>query len=491
MFYYLTGAGQIKSLPSCIKGRAVEQVDLLFDPAFKEDQTNYQVKERNEVNDALNRLDFKASYQALFTSLWHTGIPCFNIQGTNNGNDWSLLRYCQWKDHEIPCSAIFSSFPTDQGMCCSFNMKAAEDIYIGETYSRIIQNLQDIEKSKLPNQGKDQAKPNFKNGEPTTEPGKSKGLTVILDAHSDLVSASSVTLDTLGYVGLISKSGSFSQTSLGSFDIKPGHNNLVAISGRVINSDSSLTTMDSVSRNCYFDWENILMKMHKNYTQSNCIFECNFFYAMDLMKVKYNSSIDCVPWYFPSPGESPIICDPWHAAELYTMMSNIPDKKCQHCLPNCLETIFKTRVTAVPLRNCSLINIGNNSFCNMYNPSKMNMNMLNDLLLFNLIHRFKSLPYYFDQRFSSNYRKYGKFLVKGDVFESTNYPYNVFNKDIAKVQVFFDSATVVKIQRSSTMTWIDFFSNIGGIFGLVLGMGMVSLVEIFWVIMRILFVLDN
>ena len=476
-------------MASCKKDRAVEQVDLLFDPVFKVDQTNYQVKERNEIADALRRINLRASYLALFSSLWHTGTPCFDLKGITfvNGYGRSLLKYCQWKGLEIPCSAIFSSFPTDQGMCCSFNMKNAEDIFIGKTYSRVIKNLQALEKF----MSFVQPGTSFKDGKPKTEPGKSKGLTVILDAHSDLISASSVTMDTQGFAGMVSKSGTFSKKSLGSFDIRPGHNNLVAISAQLINSDTSLIAMDSISRNCYFERENSFMKIHKNYSQSNCIFECNLFYAMDLMKVKYNLSIDCVPWYFPSPDESPIICDPWQAVEMLKIMSDVPDKKCQHCLPNCLTTIFKTRVTAVPFRNCSMINIGNNSFCNIYNPSKLKLNMLSDLLSSNLIQRFHILPYYFKRSFTTNYRKYGSFYVNGDVFESTNYPYNAFNKDIAKVQIYFDSATVEKIQRSTRMTWTDFFSNVGGIFGLVLGMGLISLAEILWVIIRMLFVLDR
>ena len=479
----------MKNATDCQNGRSVEQMDLLFDPVFMVDQTNYQVKERNEVADALRRINLRASYLALFSSLWHTGTPCFDMPGSNTDNDdnRSFLRYCQWNGLEIPCSDIFSSFPTDQGMCCAFNMKAAEDIFIGETYSMIIQNLQELHKSTFFNQDK----ASYKNGKLRTEPGKNKGLTIILDGHSDIVSASSVTSDTNGYIGLISKSGSFSQTLLGSFDIRPGHNNLVAISAKIINSDSSLMTMDSVSRNCYFEWENSFLKIHKNYTQSNCVFECNLFYALDMIKVKYNSSSGCIPWYFPSPDESPIICDPWQAAEMLKIMSDAPDKKCQHCLPNCVTTIFKTRVTAVPFRNCSMINIGNNTFCNIYNPSKLKLNMLSDLFSSNLIQRFHILPYYFKRSFATNYRKFGSSYVNGDVFESANYPYNAFNKDIAKVQVYFDSATQEKIQRSSRMNWTDFFSNIGGIYGLFLGMGLISLAEIVWVIFRILFVLEE
>ena len=113
--------------------------------------------------------------------------------------------------------------------------------------------------------------------------------------------------------------------------------------------------------------------------------------------------------------------------------------------------------------------------------------MLNYLVQSDYKTRFTSFPYYIKKNFPAIDRKYGTSLLNGDVFESTNVPYNPFNKDIAKVQLYFDSATAVKIQRSSVMTWTDFFSNIGGIFGLALGMGLISLVELFWVVKQLFF----
>jgi uncharacterized membrane protein len=36
------------------------------------------------------------------------------------------------------------------------------------------------------------------------------------------------------------------------------------------------------------------------------------------------------------------------------------------------------------------------------------------------------------------------------------------------------------------MTWIDYFSIVGGLLGLVLGMGIISFVELIWLTLRIL-----
>ena len=36
------------------------------------------------------------------------------------------------------------------------------------------------------------------------------------------------------------------------------------------------------------------------------------------------------------------------------------------------------------------------------------------------------------------------------------------------------------------MTWIDYFATVGGLLGLMLGMGLVSFIELIWLFLRIL-----
>ena len=464
----------------------MEQIDMLFDPLYEQDRNYREVIVRNQVAKAFNEIDVEASYEELFSSLWQTGMPCFDLYGMTAKTDTerSILKYCEWKGLQIPCSDIFVKFPTENGMCCSFNMKSAEDIFIKETFSRLVQTLQENDKKKSFH--KNSGNNIFSNsGGPKSEPGKGKGLTVILDSHSDLFSASSVDLTTLGFTGFISPRGRFPQRILESFEIKPGHNNLVAVSGTIIQSDIELMAIDPAARNCYFEWENNFMKIYKNYTQSNCMFECNLFYAQGMFEDQYPASTKCFPWYFPSNETYPIICDPWQAVEMLKMMSDVPDRQCKHCLPDCSSTILKTRISTAPLRKCSLANLGNSSFCSWYNHMSIVPNMLDNQVLNNTEDRFGSSAYYQKKNFTSSQRKFGVILQNGDIFESTNMAYDAFDKDISKVQVFFRSATIVKYRRSPKMMWTDFFSSIGGNFGLVLGMGIVSVVELVWLIISI------
>jgi len=117
---------------------------MLFNPVFSDDIVYGIITETNHVKKTINSLDQTKTFENIFKTLWYTGLPCFDLINltANNEGDRSILKYCQWKGVEIPCSAIFSTVLTDQGVCCSFNMKAAEDIFIGQTFPKLVQDLQ-------------------------------------------------------------------------------------------------------------------------------------------------------------------------------------------------------------------------------------------------------------------------------------------------------------------------------------------------------------
>ncbi len=81
-----------------------------------------------------------------------------------------MLKYCAWKGITIPCAAIFDPVPTDFGICCSFNMKSAEDIFRKSAYTDIVTKMQKKDKSRAFD---DTAKPQWYKdaNEPKTRPG--------------------------------------------------------------------------------------------------------------------------------------------------------------------------------------------------------------------------------------------------------------------------------------------------------------------------------
>jgi hypothetical protein len=112
------------------------------------------------------------------------------VEGVTSSSpgEHGLLKSCVWKGLKIPCSKIFTTFPTDQGMCCTFNMDAAEKMFKDSKYQDMISFMQDRDKTL--SYDKDDKMPLDWSalGEPKPQAGRSKGLSLILDAHSNLVS---------------------------------------------------------------------------------------------------------------------------------------------------------------------------------------------------------------------------------------------------------------------------------------------------------------
>ena len=80
-----------------------------------------------------------------------------------------------------------------QGMCCAFNKEDADQIFIDSKYTRILETLESHEKLRA----FDKAiyPPWYKNDEPRSQAGRKRGLEVILDAHTDLLTEFSVGSD--------------------------------------------------------------------------------------------------------------------------------------------------------------------------------------------------------------------------------------------------------------------------------------------------------
>ena len=128
-----------------------------------------------------------------------------------------MITKCLWRGQPINCAAIFRMQPTDQGMCCSFNKEKAEEMFMEGRYKEHLINMiaqdenQAMGDSQLPEWWDTllnykfiqmillmiqilayltKCYPRF---DSAPEAGESRGLDLILDAHTDLITASSVT----------------------------------------------------------------------------------------------------------------------------------------------------------------------------------------------------------------------------------------------------------------------------------------------------------
>ena len=439
--------------------------ELMLDPDLQDNKTKALQQIKFVYKDMMKRLDQTKSFKALFSNLWYATLPCYDIKDVTSkrNGERAVLKYCEWKGVAISCAAIFNTFPTDRGMCCSFNMKAADEIFQGETYPQLVKQLQDSDnnssftKSEVP-------KWYSSNHEPTSLPGRNKGLVLILDSHSDMFSAGSVDSDFDEFMGLISPSDSFPLMNQEAFEIRPGHNNIITLTGSQVNANEDLRSLDQESRRCIFSDENSGMKIYKNYSYVNCIFECSLFYARDQLQLKNNASYACIPWYFPSSEKTITVCDPWETNDFLKFMSNLPDDTCGHCLPDCSTTIYDANVITIPFRKCDSYNLGVSLFCSVgkddpIQPPKLAYQVAEALKLAGGENKA------YITSMESNMRKYGNALEK-DAFNLTDSLYDAYEKDIAMVQIYFKKSTIFEMGSKPRMNWIDYLSTVGGLLGL-------------------------
>jgi hypothetical protein len=63
--------------------------------------------------------------------------------------------------------------------------------------------------------------------------------------------------------------------------------------------------------------------------------------------------------------------------------------------------------------------------------------------------------------------------------------YDAYEKDIAILQLYFKSPTMMEYKTFPSQTWISFFSAIGGLLGLCIGMSIVTVIELVWLCITI------
>ena len=275
-----------QEVKTCDKDRIhLSRLDILLNPEKNESKNAGVLEKKAEINNMTDRLNQTSAFDALFSTLWYASLPCYDIENVtaDTNGDRGVLKYCEWKGRKISCAAIFSPYPTDQGMCCSFNMERANEMYLDGAYSQIISELQDaddrasFESSEVPKWYKDAS-------QPTTLSGRGKGLFLILDSHMDQFTSTSQHNDYNGFMGLIHPRGDFPIMSLEGIEIKPGHINSISIAAMKVDANEDMENMDVSERKCMFDDDNASMKMHKKYSYSNCRIECSILYARDMVR---------------------------------------------------------------------------------------------------------------------------------------------------------------------------------------------------------------
>ena len=169
----------------------------MLDPDLKHTRNVAIMQKKAYLKDMAYRLNQTLAFKAAFSTLWYAPNSCFDILGITTS---SVLKYCEWKGLTIPCASVFTTIPTDVGMCCSFNMNAAEEIFQDTLYTQKLQAMQTADKNLT--RVSSQPIKYRQNKEPKSMPGRNRGLSVLLDLHSNDLAIGSLKMDFQGFMGL-------------------------------------------------------------------------------------------------------------------------------------------------------------------------------------------------------------------------------------------------------------------------------------------------
>ena len=466
-------------------------------------------------------------------------MPCTDVKGVTSElkDELAFIKKCYWKEKEIDCKAIFQKRPTNRGMCCSFNMKRADNFMKSSKYKNAIA----LQQSKDSNRGFESNGIVVKNtqwfignNEPKAEPGIEKGLTLVVDSHSNRLSSASVFDNFRGFPIIIEDNQKFPTTSFSGKRVRPGFENNIEVSAFSLEARDEIRKYEPDQRKCYFPDEHNL-KMHTYYSRSSCIFECKLEFAAKCLTTchEYGQTCNCgnydvitdddlkagnacIPWFYPMQDkETGKFCNPWNTEKFKEIMKNqIPKGLCDKCLPDCSNVEYETTMTSAELQACDVTTTGSTGLlCNLLNgtinPAPWVNIAQNEYIVSN-----EEIPWFLDStaskkrilqgslfkpffkkstRFSdkrTRNQKEGTGLFPLDI--EKNPEYNAFEKDIGIINVFFSKKEVPNFVTKNRLSTADFMYQIGGSLGFVMGVSLISFIEIvYWLCFRILGNLGN
>ena len=124
---------------------SIEKLNLLLDPSKENERESKKNESKQDYKDRFGNMDLIQTYSSLFEILWYSQMPCFDVKNvtSDTADQMSIIKRCSWKGKDVACPAIFKTLPTDRGMCCSFNMEKAEELFEKSKYAEMVQTMQD------------------------------------------------------------------------------------------------------------------------------------------------------------------------------------------------------------------------------------------------------------------------------------------------------------------------------------------------------------
>ena len=440
------------------------------------------------------------------TGVVYSQMPCFDIKGLTSQlkDELSFLKRCYWKETQISCNQIFQKRPTEKGMCCSFNMKMLDEVLKAGKYRDSISIRQSSDASNGFSQSDtvlDDTNLYKASNEPVPEAGRDKGLTLIVDGHSNKLSRSTIPENFRGFVTVVDGTDKFPFVSHSNLIVRPGFENEIKVSAIQVDTLDETRKYHPEKRNCYFPDEYEL-KVHRHYSRSSCVFECETKFAAECLKTcneldlsskcnctsahmshnKLNNSIlSCVPWFFPTNDQrKEKMCNPWKKKKfLEIMKKQIPKDLCSHCLPDCTTTKYDTSISYAEFQKCDQPIVGSTGIlCDLINEP-LNPSPWTHTATGEYRNSKEPIPWYMKTlvvnsganttRFSDNR---SKMKTKNSIWIDSQ-PYDAYKRDIGIVNIFFSDKEITKFVKSNRMSTYGFLAQIGGSLGFAMGISII------------------
>ena len=254
----------------------------------------------------------------------------------------------------------------------------------------------------------------------------------------------------------------------------------------MIDADDNLKDLQPETRNCLFADETENVRLHREYRQDNCFFECSLVFAQNQMLEKFNMTKACTPWNFPIINEEHSACNPWENQEISTIMqSQVPSVQCDYCRPDCRRNLYSMTISSQPFRRCDERSLEVSPMCSVLRKTIPKPEMWGRQVTDYFTQNPTNLTSTILPKITSSKRRVKKSFILYHLFHGLQADYDAYDKDIAILNVYFDSTTVMKFKSEKRQTWIDYFSIVGGALGLCIGLSIVTIVELFWVCLTI------
>jgi len=152
-------------------------------------------------------------------------------------------------------------------------------------------------------------------------------------------------------------------------------------------------------------------------------------------------------------------------------------------LIDCRRTIYDHSISTQKFRSCDEKNFGTSEYCNLENvlnlptPQIWGTQVINEYLMLNST----TVPAFLTG-VRSSIRTTG--AIRGNIFNNMRRTYDAYEKDIALVNFYFKPSHVLQFGTQCRLGWIDFFSNVGGLLGLCLGLSIITFMEIIWICLK-------